>query len=126
MIADFKEHQAGVTSVQFHPKEFLLATGSADRTALLWDLERFEMVSACGPESNAVRCVAFHPDGSVLFTGAQDSLRVSGHVEFHVFSTLAIYMYGKKGWHNVYTRRSEPASLSQCMEWWVMFHKGGK
>ena len=78
MIAEFKDHTAGVTSIQFHPKEFLLATGSADRTAMVWDLERFEVVSTCGPESTAVRCVKFHPDGSTLFTGAQDSLRVSG------------------------------------------------
>ena len=54
-----------------------MATGSADRTAMVWDLERFDMVSECGPEATTVRCVEFHPDGTVLFTGAQDSLKVS-------------------------------------------------
>ena len=34
------------------------------------------MISVCGPESTTVRCVEYHSDGSVLFTGAQDSLKV--------------------------------------------------
>ena len=76
MIANFTDHTAGVTSVQFHPKEFLLATGSSDRHTLYWDLERFELVSKCGPEASAVRCVKFHPEGTALFSGALDSLRV--------------------------------------------------
>ena len=80
MIADFTDHTAAVTTIQFHPKEFLLATGSADRTAVLWDLERFETVSVCGPESTTVRCVMFHPEGSALFSGAQDSLKVGSGV----------------------------------------------
>ena len=83
MIAEFNDHTSGVTSVQFHPKEFLLVTGSADRTAIVWDLERFEMVSVCGPESTTVRCVEFHSDGTVLLTGAQDSLRVRAILHTH-------------------------------------------
>ena len=86
MIAEFRDHTSAVTSVHFHPKEFLMATGSADRTAMVWDLERFEAVSVCGPESTAVRCVEFHPDGTALLTGAQDSLRVS-----EVSGTAVVY-----------------------------------
>ena len=76
MIADFKAHKGAVNSVMFHPKEFLLATGSSDRTTKFWDLERFEMVSETSPEASGVRCIQFHPEGAALFTGAQDSLRV--------------------------------------------------
>ena len=57
MIANFKEHKGPVTSVQFHPKEFLLATGSSDRTAMLWDLERFEVIFQTAPEANGIRSV---------------------------------------------------------------------
>ena len=76
MVTEFKTHSAGVTSVQFHPKEFLLVSGGGDRTAIVWDLERLEPLSVCGPESMPVRKVQFDSDGSVLLTGAQDSLRV--------------------------------------------------
>ena len=77
MIAEFKDHKSAVTSLQFHPRELLLATGSADRTAIVWDLERFEALSVCGPEATAIRTLEFHSDGAVLFTAAVDSLRVS-------------------------------------------------
>ena len=76
MVKEFRSHAAGVTSVQFHPKEFLLVTGSSDRSAIVWDLERLEPLSICGPESTAVRSVQFDSEGTVLLTGAQDSLRV--------------------------------------------------
>ncbi len=76
MVADFRSHSAPVTSIQFHPKEFLMATGSADRTAKFWDLEKFEVVSEIPPESNSIRRILFHHNGSVLFTGTQESLRV--------------------------------------------------
>ena len=88
MISELGEHTAGVISVQFHPRELLLVTGSADRTAMVWDLERFEPVSVCGPESTSVRCVEFHPDGTTLFAGALDSLRVGP-----LHSCVCCYMY---------------------------------
>ncbi len=57
MIANFQEHIGPVMSVQFHPKEFLLATGSSDRTAKFWDLEKFEMISQTTPEASGIRLV---------------------------------------------------------------------
>ena len=77
MIADFKNHTGAVMSVQFHPKEFLLASGSSDRTAKFWDLENFRLVSETAPEATGIRCIQYHPEGVALFSGAQDSLRVS-------------------------------------------------
>lgn len=76
MITDFKSHTGAVTSVQFHPKEFLLASASSDRTTKFWDLERFTLVSETPPEANGIRCIRFHPEGEAIFSGAQDSLRV--------------------------------------------------
>lgn len=80
MIHDCKAHKGAVTSVRFHPKEFLMATGSSDRTAKFWDLERFDLVSETSVESSGIRCIHFHPEGSVLFTGSQESLRVSPYI----------------------------------------------
>lgn len=77
MVADFKAHSGPVTSIRFHPKEFLMVTGSGNRTAKFWDLEKFEVVSEISPESNSIRRVLFHHDGSAMFTGTQESLRVS-------------------------------------------------
>ena len=76
VITDFKSHTGAVTSVQFHPKDFLLASASSDRTTKFWDLERFTLVSETAPEANGIRCIRFHPEGEAIFSGAQDSLRV--------------------------------------------------
>ena len=77
MIHECTAHGGPVTSVRFHPKEFLMATGSADRTTKFWDLERFDLVSETPVDSSGIRCLQFHPGGSVMFTGSQESLRVS-------------------------------------------------
>ena len=75
-IADFRMHTGGVTSVQFHPKEFLMCSGSTDRTVKFYDLEQFKLVSETSPDSNGVRKVLFHSDGTALFAGTEESLKV--------------------------------------------------
>lgn len=77
MLADFKTHSKGVTTVQFHPRELLMASGSMDRTVKFYDLERFQLICETPPESNGVRKILFHPDGTALFTGTEESLKVS-------------------------------------------------
>ena len=76
MLMCFDNHSASVNAVKFHPKEFILATGSADRTVKIWDLEAMKLISSGSPETTPVRCITFDPDGTVLFSGAQDSLKV--------------------------------------------------
>jgi len=63
-------------SVQFHLKEFLLATASSDRTTKFWDLERFALISETAPDAHGAWCIQFHPDGAAILNGAQDSLKV--------------------------------------------------
>lgn len=36
LISEFKDHSGPITSLEFHPSEFLLATGSADRCDLFF------------------------------------------------------------------------------------------
>ena len=47
------------------------------RTVKFWDLETLQFIASTEPESSSIRCIKFHPDGSPLFSGGQDSLRVS-------------------------------------------------
>ncbi len=76
MIADFKGHTKGVTSIQFHPKEFFMSSGSMDRTVKFYDLEKFQVTCETAPEASGIRKILFHPDGSALFTGTEESLKV--------------------------------------------------
>ena len=57
LLSELRQHTAPVTEVEFHPHEFLLASGAADRRVLFWDLENFSLVSDSQPETNAIRSV---------------------------------------------------------------------
>lgn len=46
MLREFSDHKGSATCVEFHPHEFLLASGSADRVVHFWDLESFQLVSS--------------------------------------------------------------------------------
>ncbi|KAG2410116.1 Katanin p80 WD40 repeat-containing subunit B1-like protein [Vigna angularis] len=76
LLHDFKFHEGHIRSLDFHPLEFLLATGSADRTVKFWDLETFELIGSSRHEVSGVWSLTFHPDGRTLFTGLEDSLKV--------------------------------------------------
>ncbi|KAK1891829.1 Katanin p80 WD40 repeat-containing subunit B1 [Dissostichus eleginoides] len=70
-ITEFKSHTAAVNIVQFHPNEYLLASGSSDR------------------------CVFFSADGSCLYSGATDTLRVFGWEPDRCFDVVPV------GWGRV-------------------------
>jgi len=57
LLSELREHTASVTEVVFHPHEFLLASGGADRRVLFWDLENFTLVSNSEPETSGIRSV---------------------------------------------------------------------
>ncbi|KAL5185863.1 Katanin p80 WD40 repeat-containing subunit B1 [Glycine soja] len=76
LLHDFKCHEGQVQCIDFHPNEFLLATGSADRTVKFWDLETFELIGSAGPETTGVRSLTFSPDGRTLLCGLHESLKV--------------------------------------------------
>jgi WD40 repeat protein len=78
-------HIGSVTSVAFHPKAPLLATGSFDRTVKLWRLVTtpgnisVTCVATLDKENGGeghiswVTSVAFHPEAPLLATGSDDS-----------------------------------------------------
>ena len=69
-------HSDCVTSVAFHPKALLLATGSYDKTAKLWrfspDGSTATCVATLAGHSYYVHSVAFHPMAPLLATGSSD------------------------------------------------------
>lgn len=62
LLSELREHTAAVTEVVFHPHEFLLASGAADRRVLFWDLENFTLVSNSDPETSGIRFVCYDDD----------------------------------------------------------------
>ncbi|KAJ4922270.1 hypothetical protein JOQ06_021614 [Pogonophryne albipinna] len=84
-ITEFKSHTAAVNIVQFHPNE----------TVKLWDLEKFRMIGSLEGDTSAVRCVFFSADGSCLYSGATDTLRVFGWEPDRCFDVVPV------GWGRV-------------------------
>ena len=53
MLTELVQHTGPVVDVEFHPHEFLVASGGFDRIVNFWDLENFQLVTStdgeCGP-----------------------------------------------------------------------------
>lgn len=49
---------------------------TTNRTISYWDLENFSLISSSPPEGYGIRKILFHPEGGVIFSASQDSLRV--------------------------------------------------
>ena len=89
-------HAGSITDVEFHPHEFLLASGSDDRSICFWDLETMSLIGGGGDvERSGVRCILFHPEGDCLFSGSMDMLRLVGWEPINTLDGLPI------GWGKV-------------------------
>lgn len=76
LVHEFAPHDNKVTSLQFHPHEFILATSSADKTVRVWDLETWDLLKSIGPDALPMKAIHFHPAGQHLLTATQDGLKV--------------------------------------------------
>ncbi|WP_413160908.1 protein kinase domain-containing protein [Capilliphycus salinus ALCB114379] len=65
-------HSGHVYSVAFSPDGCTLASGSADQTIKLWDMETDREIATLKGHSNTVDSVAFSPDGRTLASGSSD------------------------------------------------------
>jgi WD40 repeat protein/serine/threonine protein kinase len=74
---EFIAHSDSIRAIEFHPRGTLLATGSHDRSAKVWDLSgKADPIELVG-HKDFVISLAFSSDGSRLVTGCEDgSFRV--------------------------------------------------
>jgi WD40 repeat protein/class 3 adenylate cyclase len=70
---EFTGHTNFVWTVAFSPDGRYLATGSADKTARLWDLVTGQTIRVFTGHTAAIGGVAFSPDGKYLLTASDDS-----------------------------------------------------
>jgi WD40 repeat protein len=65
-------HGNCVSAVSFSPDGKLLASGGADNTVRLWDVETGKEIKTLSGHTNKVWGVSFSPDGKLLATGSDD------------------------------------------------------
>ena len=73
LVATFTGHSNRVLSVAFSPDSRTLASGSADNTIKLWDVQSQGQIATLTGHSNRVWSVAFSPDSRTLASGSVDN-----------------------------------------------------
>jgi WD40 repeat protein len=72
LVGLLKGHTNVVTGLVFSSDSKWLISGSADRTAIIWDLERGALAHHLKGHTDAVYAVAFSPEGAQAITGSDD------------------------------------------------------
>ena len=69
-------HDGAVTSLAFHPSELLMASGSADRSVRVTDLDALKPLGQTPPEGSGVVGCTFSGDGSAMMVVTNEHLKV--------------------------------------------------
>lgn len=78
------EHTARVVGIAFSPDGKTLASGSADKTIILWDVAtRKPIGQPLTGHIEAIKSLAFSPDGKTLASGSKDSSIILWDVATH-------------------------------------------
>lgn len=70
LIKKLSRHDSAVNAVAFSPNGRLVASGSDDRTAIIWQLDSGKSKHVLKGHDQTVRAVAFSPDGNLLASGS--------------------------------------------------------
>lgn len=72
LLKTFKGHLASVSSLAYHPKKHVLATGSDDTTFKLWGMPNGDIIMAGEGHEDWIGEVQFNPNGTQLATCSGD------------------------------------------------------
>ncbi len=70
---DWLGHDEHVTALAFSPDGEILASGSADKTVVFWDLETSEVKWTFGNQWDAVTRIVFDQEGSAVLSASKDT-----------------------------------------------------
>lgn len=71
VVKSFSAHRGIIWTVQYHPSQPILATSGDDGLIKLWDANSFQLIREW-KVTNAVRGIAFSPDGSRIVAGDRE------------------------------------------------------
>jgi WD40 repeat protein/predicted deacylase len=72
LLHELNQHSSAVWSVAFSPQGNLLATGSADKTIVLWEVSTGAITATLEGHTDKVESLAFSPDGNTVASGSAD------------------------------------------------------
>lgn len=121
LYADLTGHSSNIMCLAFRPDGQVLASGSGDKTIILWDPLTGGILGRIVHHHRYVTCCAFSPDGSLLVTGSNDKTAVVWEVgppsliDFSDEDHVEAVEFGKKGTVNHRDVVLEPIGSRRCL-----------